>query len=47
MSGLQAVSERADIVLCRKNGVTFGWGRRAEEERAVRFGKRQKCITIS
>jgi hypothetical protein len=47
MPGLQAVSERADIVLCRKNGVTFGWDRRAEEERAVRSGKRQKCITVS
>ena len=47
MPGLQAVSERADIVLCRKNGVTFGWDRRAEEERAVRSGKRQKSITVS
>ena len=45
--GLRAVSERADITLCRKNGVTFGWNRRAEEERAVRSGKLQKSIPVS
>ena len=47
MPGLQAVSERADIVLCRKNGVTFGWDRHAEEERAVLSGKRQKSIRVA
>jgi hypothetical protein len=47
MPGLRAVSERADIVVCRKNGVTFGWDRRAEENRAVHSGKRQKSITVS
>jgi len=47
MPALQPVSERADIVLCRKNGVTFGWDRRAEENRAVHSGKRQKSIAIS
>ena len=45
--GLQAVSKRADIALCRKCGVTFGWDRQAEAERAVRSGKYQKTITIS
>ena len=47
MPGLQAVSKRADITLCRKNGVTFGWDRQAEAERAVRSGKYQKSITVS
>jgi len=47
MPGLQAVSKRADITLCRKCGVTFGWDRQAEAERAVRSGKYQKSITIS
>jgi hypothetical protein len=47
MPGLQAVSKRADIALCRKNGVTFGWDRRAEAERAVRSGKWQKSIAVS
>ena len=45
--GLQAISKRADIALCRKCGVTFGWDRQAEAERAVRSGKYQKTITIS
>jgi len=45
--GLQAVSKRADITLCRKNGVTFGWDRQAEAERAVRSGKYQKSIAVS
>jgi len=45
--GLQAVSQRADITLCRKCGVTFGWDRQAEAERAVRSGKYQKSITVS
>ena len=47
MPGLQAVSKRADITLCRKCGVTFGWDRQAEAERAVRSGKYQKSITVS
>ena len=47
MPGLQAVSKRADIALCRKCGVTFGWDRQAEAERAVRSGKYQKSITVS
>ena len=47
MPGLQAVSKRADVALCRKCGVTFGWDRQAEAERAVRSGKYQKTITIS
>ena len=47
MPGLQAVSKRADITLCRKNGVTFGWDRQAEAERAVRSGKYQKSIAVS
>jgi len=47
MPGLSAVSKRADIALCRKCGVTFGWDRRAEAERAVRSGKYQKSITVS
>jgi len=47
MPGLQAVSRRADITLCRKCGVTFGWDRQAEAERAVRSGKYQKSITVS
>jgi hypothetical protein len=47
MPGLQPVSERADMVLCRKLGVTFGWDRRAEAERAVHSGKRQKTISVS
>jgi hypothetical protein len=47
MPGLQAVSRRADIALCRKCGVTFGWDRQAEAERAVRSGKYQKSIAIS
>ena len=33
--------------LCRKNGVTFGWDRHAEEERAVLSGKRQKSIRVA
>ena len=45
--GLQAVSKRADITLCRKCGVTFGWDRQAEAERAVRSGKYQKSIAVS
>jgi hypothetical protein len=45
--GLQAVSKRADIALCRKCGVTFGWDRQAEAERAVRSGQYQKSITVS
>jgi hypothetical protein len=45
--GLQAVSKRADITLCRKCGVTFGWDRRTEAERAVRSGKYQKSIAVS
>ena len=47
MPGLQAVSKRADLALCRKCGVTFGWDRQAEAERAVRSGKYQKSITVS
>jgi hypothetical protein len=47
MPGLQAVSKQADIALCRKCGVTFGWDRRAEAERAVRAGKYQKSISVS
>jgi hypothetical protein len=47
MPGLQAVSKRADIALCRKCGVTFGWDRQAEAERAVRSGKYQKSIAVS
>jgi hypothetical protein len=47
MPGLQAVSRRADITLCRKCGVTFGWDRQAEAERAVRSGKYQKSIAVS
>jgi len=47
MPGLHAVSKRADITLCRKCGVTFGWDRQAEAERAVRSGKYQKSITVS
>ena len=47
MPGLQAVSKRADITLCRKCGVTFGWDRQAEAERAVRSGKYQKSIAVS
>jgi hypothetical protein len=47
MPGLKAVSKRADIALCRKNGVTFGWDRQAEAERAVRSGKYQKSIAVS
>jgi hypothetical protein len=47
MPGLQAVSRRADIALCRKCGVTFGWDRQAEAERAVRSGKYQKSIVVS
>jgi hypothetical protein len=45
--GLKAVSNRADIALCRKCGVTFGWDRQAEAERAVRSGQYQKSITVS
>jgi hypothetical protein len=47
MPGLHAVSKRADITLCRKCGVTFGWDRQAEVERAVRSGKYQKSIAVS
>ena len=47
MPGLRAVSKRADITLCRKCGVTFGWDRQAEAERAVRSGKYQKSIAVS
>ena len=47
MPGLRAVSKQADIALCRKCGVTFGWDRRAEAERAVRSGKYQKSISVS
>jgi len=47
MPGLRAVSKQADIALCRKCGVTFGWDRRAEAERAVRSGQYQKSISIS
>jgi len=47
MPDLQAVSKRADITLCRKNGVTFGWDRQTEAERAVRSGKYQKSIVVS
>ena len=47
MPGLQAVSKRADITLCRKNGVTFGWDRQAEADRAVCSGKYQKSIAVS
>jgi len=43
----QPVSKRADIALCRKCGVTFGWDRQAEAERAVRSGKHQKSIAVS
>jgi hypothetical protein len=45
--GVQAVSKRADITLCRKCGVTFGWDQQAEAERAVRSGKYQKSIAVS
>jgi hypothetical protein len=47
MPGLQSVSKRADLALCRKCGVTFGWDRQAETERAVRSGKYQKSIPVS
>ena len=47
MPDLQAVSKRADITLCRKCGVTFGWDRQTEAERAVRSGKYQKSIVVS
>jgi len=47
MPGLRAVSKQADIALCRKCGVTFGWDRRAEAERAVRSGQYQKSISVS
>ena len=47
MPDLQAVSKRADITLCRKCGVTFGWDRRTEAERAVRSGKYQKSTAVS
>ena len=45
--GLKVVSERADITLCRKNGVTFGWNRKTEEERAFHSGQRLKSIPVS